>query len=183
MSQLPHWELPHWVSYVQALAVPVFLAVIAGFGALIAASQMWIAREKLRLDAFDRLYIRRVAIYEATRTFLGAVFNDNISEADIKEYGLKTLDAQFLFDDNLFNYLREVLSRVAQWRKANFEAALAEQAHHEDTRDAYLRISEEQLKWITEQGDQRFPLRFVQFIVYKPAKHPWYLRWLPALDV
>jgi hypothetical protein len=82
MSQLPHWELPHWVSYVQALAVPVILAVIAGFGALIAASQMWIARERLRLDAFDRLYNRRVVIYEATRTFLGAVFNDTISEAD-----------------------------------------------------------------------------------------------------
>jgi hypothetical protein len=79
--------------------------------------------------------------------------------------------------------LREVRSRVAQWRKANLQAAQAEEAHQEDTKDAYLRISEEQLKWITEQGDQRFPLRFVQFIVYKPAQHPWYLRWLPALDV
>jgi|SRR5271155_1966186 len=183
MSPLPHWELPHWVSYVQALAVPIFLAVIAGFGTLIAASQMWIAREKLRLDAFDRLYNRRVAIYEATRTFLAAVFHDNISEDDIEDYGLKTSDAQFLFDENLFNYLRGVHSRVTQWRKANCEAEKTEQAHHGDERDAFLRIGREQLKWITEQGDHRFPLRFGKFIVYRPAQHPWYLRWLPELDV
>jgi hypothetical protein len=183
MSQLPHWELPYWVSYAQALAVPIFLALITGFGTLIAASQMWIAREKLRLDAFDRLYNRRVTIYEATRTFLAAVFHNNISEGDIEYYDLKTLDAQFLFDETLSNYLREVHSRVVQWRKANFKAEQAEQAHQGDERDAFRRISGEQLKWITEQGDYRFPLRFGKFLVYRPAQHPWYLRWLPALDV
>jgi hypothetical protein len=94
-------QLPLWASYVQALGVPIVLAVIAGFGAWIAACQMWIAREKLRLDAFDRQYNRRVAIYEATRTFLEEVFHGNISKADIQDYGRKVLDAQFLFDDNL----------------------------------------------------------------------------------
>lgn len=99
--------------------MPIFLAVIALLGAGIAACQMWIAREKLRLDAFDRVYDRRVAIYEATRKFLGDVFDDTgISEEKIRAYGFFTLDAEFLFDDDMNNYLREILSHVAIWYHA-----------------------------------------------------------------
>jgi hypothetical protein len=163
----------------QALAVPIIVAVIAAFGAWIAACQMWIAREKLRLDAFDRQYNRRVAIYEATRTFLADVFHGNISEADLREYGLKTLDARFLFDDNLNKFLNDVRDHVAGWSDAN---AAAEREPAGEDKSTHLRISSDHLKWITEQGDQRLPLRFMRFLVYKPAKHPWYLRWLPALD-
>jgi hypothetical protein len=173
-------QLPPWVSYTQALAVPIILVVIAAFGAWIAACQMWIARERLRLDAFDRLYNRRVAIYEATRTLLAAVFHGNISEADIRDYGLKTLDAQFLFDDNLHKFLSEVRNHVAGWSNANSRAK-GERPGEE--KSAYLRLGSEHLTWIREQGDQRLPLRFAPFLVYKSAKHPWYLRWLPALDV
>ncbi|MGH7110524.1 MAG: hypothetical protein ACREFK_08850 [Stellaceae bacterium] len=112
-------QLPPWVSYVQALAVPIFLAVIALLGTEIAACQMWIAREKLRLDAFDRVYDRRVAIYEATRKFLGDVFSDTgMSEEKIHTYGFFTLDAEFLFDDNMYNYLGEILSHVTNWHHA-----------------------------------------------------------------
>jgi hypothetical protein len=64
-------QLPQWVSYLQALPVPLVAAAIALFGAWVAACQMWIAREKLRIDAFDRQYNRRVAVYEATRTLFG----------------------------------------------------------------------------------------------------------------
>ena len=43
-------SLPQWVSYLQALAVPI----IAAAGMWIAARQMVIADEKLQIDAFDR---------------------------------------------------------------------------------------------------------------------------------
>ena len=56
-------QLPIWISYSQALAVPIIAVVIAAFGAWIAARQMVIADEKLKLDAFDRQYDRRVAVY------------------------------------------------------------------------------------------------------------------------
>lgn len=166
-------QLPPWVSYVQAFGVPIVLAVIAVFGAWIAACQMWIARERLRLDAFDRVYNRRVAIYEATRKFLGDVF-DNMSKEKISAYGLCTLDAEFLFNENMYDYLREILSRVTIWHHAKTKG---EQEAHTDEKEA------DQLSWITQQGDRRFPLRFATFLVYRPAKHPWYLRWLPILDV
>jgi hypothetical protein len=107
------------------------------------------------------------------------VFDGNISEADIDNYGLKTLDAQFLFDDNLHKFLSEVRNRVAIWSHAN---SAAEREPTGAEKLEYRRIMSEHLQWIREQGDQRFAARFVPFLVYKPAKNPWYLRCLPALD-
>jgi hypothetical protein len=54
-------QLPPWVSYLQALGVPIIAAVIAAVGTWIAARQMLIANDKLQLDAFDRQYVKRVA--------------------------------------------------------------------------------------------------------------------------
>ena len=101
-------QLPQWVSILQALAVPVFALV----GALIAWQQMAIARRKLQHDVFYRQYDRRVAVYEATRKFLGDVFHRNISDDDIRVYGLCTLDAQFLFDEEMYNILPKFVSEL-----------------------------------------------------------------------
>ena len=167
------------MGFLMSLAVSIILAFVAAFGAWVAACQMWIARERLRLDAFDRVYNRRVAIYEATRAFLEAVFDgEKISKDDIKEYGRKALDARFLFDDNLQKFLSDVRDHVAAWQDANSHAE-SEQAGEE--KSEYLRLANKHIRWITEQGDQRFPLRFAPFLIYRPAKHPWFLRWLPEL--
>jgi hypothetical protein len=152
-------QLPQWVSYSQALAAPIIAAVIAVVGVWIAACQMWIAREKLRLDAFDRQYNRRVAVYEATRNLLADVFHGNISESKIRDYGLKTLDAQFLFDANLYKFLNEVRNGVAAWCDAD---SAAEHEPPGPEKLEYLRIRNECLKWIVEQGDERFAVRFVK---------------------
>jgi hypothetical protein len=120
-----------------------------------------------------------VAVYEATRTLLANVFHGNIAEADIRDYGLKTLDAQFLFDDNMHKFLTDVRNRVAAWHDAD---AAAEHETPGERKTAYLKMRSEHLTWITEQGDQRFPTRFERFLKYKPSNRPWYLRVLPALD-
>jgi hypothetical protein len=65
-------QLPSWVSYSQALAVPVLAAV----GAWIAARQMLIADEKLRNEAFDRRYERRLAFYQETSIVAGKIVTD-----------------------------------------------------------------------------------------------------------
>jgi len=63
--------------------------MIALVGVWIAARQMLIADEKLRLGAFDRQYEKRFAVYEATRKILGNVYLGNISEAEIRAYALR----------------------------------------------------------------------------------------------
>jgi hypothetical protein len=162
-------QLPQWVSYLQALAVPLVAAAIALFGAWVAASQMWIAREKLRIDVFDRQYNRRVAVYEVTRTLLADVFHGTVTEDMLRDFGFKTLDAQFLFDKKMYEFLSEVRNRIAIY----VDAEAHEQAE-------YRQIRASQLAWITAQGDQSFPARFEPFLVYKPSRRPWYLWFLPS---
>jgi hypothetical protein len=172
-------QLPQWVSYLQALAVPLVAATIALLGAWVAASQMWIAREKLRIDVFDRQYNRRVAVYEATRILLSDVFHGIITDDMIRDFGFKTLDAKFLFDNKMYEFLREVRNRVAMYVDAEAHA-LREPPGAEQNK--YREIHASQLAWITAQGDQRFPERFEPFLVYKPSRRPWYLRFLPSSE-
>ena len=96
----------------QTLAVSIFGAIITAVGVWIAMAQMVIARDRFEIDAFDRQYTRRVAVYEATRKFLEGAFRETLSETDVRAYGLCTLDAQFLFDANMSKYLRELCWRV-----------------------------------------------------------------------
>jgi hypothetical protein len=75
--------------------------------------------------------------------------------------------------------MTEVRNRVAAWCDAD---SAAEREPPGEQKSAYIRVRSEHLHWITEQGDQRFPARFEPFLVYRPAKRPWYLRFLPALS-
>jgi hypothetical protein len=119
------------VAIITASIIAAFVTTVFGciqFG--IARSQRDIAQDKLKLDWFALQYDRRATVYEATRTFLGDVFDDKISEAAIKTYGLRTLDAKFLFHDDpsLHQYLATIRDRVAMWHHAKMKAETENQA-------------------------------------------------------
>jgi hypothetical protein len=165
-------QLPIWVSFLQALAVP-FIAVV---GLWIAARQMLIADERLKYDAFDRRYEKRVALYEATRAFLAKVFQKNMSDDEIRAYGLCALDAQFLFDEVMYRYLRDIRQHVASWYHATLSA---NQSPAGAERNEFERIERENLKWIIEQGDEiaGFAGKFMPYLAQTPFKRSWWLRW------
>jgi hypothetical protein len=171
-------QLPPWVSYLQALAVPIIGAIIALFSVWIAARQMWIAQRKLDHDIFYMQYEKRFAVYEATRKVLANVFHGNLSDDDIRVYGLCTLDAQFLFDDDeVYKYLNKLCQRVAGW---NYARLRSEQLPTGEEKDEFERITKENLHWIIQQGDEKtgFAVKFAPFLrAYKPVKRPWWLRW------
>ena len=146
--------------------------VTAAFGYLqlrIARSQRDIAQNKLALDWFALQYDKRAAVYEATRTFLADVFDKRMSEAAIRAYGLRTLDAKFLFHDDpsLHQYLATIRDRVAMWHGAKTSAE-AEQSS--DEKKEFERIAAEHLNWITQQG-ATFDVKFAPFLV-QPARNP-----------
>ena len=160
-----------WVAYANALAVPI----IAIVDAWIAARQMFIADEKLRYDEFYRQYDKRFAIYEATRKFLARAFEDiDLSEDEVRVYGFCTLDARFLFDDHMANFLREVHRPVATWQEANW---MASHASSTDKKSEYEKIRRETLNWIIAQGDEQrgFATKFAPFLVQREGKRPWWL--------
>jgi hypothetical protein len=170
-------HLPILISYLQALAVPMIAIVITGFGAWIARQQMVIAGEKLRLEAFDRLYERRFAVYEATRIFLADVYQKNISDQKIQVFGLRVLDAKFLFDDDLYKYLTEIRHRVEAWNSARPSSMMIPFGTDDRSAD-FKRIESENLNWLKRQGDEQvgFDVRFRPFLMYKPVKRYWWLR-------
>jgi hypothetical protein len=168
-------QSPQWVLYLSALSVPVFALI----GAWIAARQMLIADEKLRHDAFFRLYDRRVAAYEATRKILAAMYGGKSAsekEKEIEVYGLITLDAEFLFDKDMFNYLRQIHRRLSILVEADSSIhSLPPGAE----RDEYERIARENLDWVRQQGDDAtgFQTKFADFLIFKATKRPWWLRY------
>ncbi len=164
-------QLPQWVSILQALAVPVITVV----SVLIAWQQMAIAHRKLQHDIFYRQYDRRVAVYEATRKLLGDVFNGNISDDDIRVYGLCTLDAQFLFNEEMYKYLAEIRQRVAVWSAAK---SSIERRSSSEEKAEWEKIKKENLDWIMQQGDERFIVKFAPFL--REAKDSFWWRRLCA---
>src|SRR5580692_11404829 len=139
-------HLPDWVIYINALAVPT----IAIVGTLIAAGQMYIAQQKLKYDEFYRQYDKRFAIYEATRKILARVFDEerDLSEDEVRMYGLCTLDAKFLFNDEMAAFLRELHQRVAAWQQADWMVK-----NSPSTGADYKGIRRQYLDWIREQGN------------------------------
>jgi hypothetical protein len=147
---------------VVASVTGVFAYVQAG----IAGAQKDIAREKLRSDVFDKNYERRIAIYEATRTFLADVFEDKVSEATVKSYGLRALDAKFVFyeDADLPKYLMRIRGEVAMWYDAKMSA---EKTQSSDEKKKFESSAAEHLSWIIQQGDDTagFDAKFIPFLV------------------
>jgi hypothetical protein len=88
---------------------------------------------------------------------------------------LQTLDAQFLFDEEMYKYLRELCWHVTTWinAKTSFER-LAPGAEREA--QEHLRV--EQFNWLIKQGDEEsgFATRFRPFLVFDRRKSSWLLR-------
>jgi hypothetical protein len=107
---------------------------------------------------------------------LASVSHGEISDSEIKEFGLKALDAKFLFDNDLHKYLIQIRDRVHAWKNAN---SSLEQLPTSSARHEWLRIKNEAMQWIIEQGDDRtgFDVKFIPFLVYKKINRPFILRW------
>lgn len=99
-------DLLHWLATRDWHAT--MLGILSILGAWIAIQQMLIAGSRLRYDLYDRRY----KIFEATRKFHIAVLQGaKPSEEDLRAFVLGTLDVQFLFDDEMADYLLDMHKR------------------------------------------------------------------------
>jgi len=130
--------------------------VIAVVGVVVGAFGAVIAFLKWRRDEFHRQHKERREIYEATRKILYDVFHDGISEDAIREYRFRTLDAKFLFDEEMASYLAELCQQITLWYHAKLKS----------NQDEYKRIAHEALQWIIAQGDEHtgFDVRFRSYL-------------------
>lgn len=93
---------PHWTAYVSAVVIPI----IALIGAWIAFRQSQIARNKLKLDLFEK----RLAVYQVVREALGGVAaKGRLTQEQEFQYLVGIRSARWLFGSEVFDYLDKTL--------------------------------------------------------------------------
>lgn len=91
---------PHWTAYVTAFATPV----VAGLGLWIARRQWVTARDKLRLDLFEK----RMLIYDAFRKAESRVLSSaGLSTEHKTQYLIDVSSAKWLFGEEVVFFLED----------------------------------------------------------------------------
>ena len=114
--------------------------VLALLGVWIAFAQWWLARNRLRLDLFDK----RMAVFEAMRDAAQATLSNPTMEMEaLREFALRTAPACWLFDAEIAAYIkayRNKLSQVLTYQK------------HLDSKE-YRDKHEAALLWLLSEGE------------------------------
>ena len=93
---------PHWITYLAALLTPI----VAVLGSVIAYWQWRLARNKLKLDLFDR----RLRVYEAALTLLASIMTSGKArDEEVRNFLVATREAKWLLNDSIAEYLEKQL--------------------------------------------------------------------------
>ena len=124
---------------------PVATLIVGCAVAFIAWQQSKVARNKLRLDLFDRRY----KVYDATRKFLAMIVRDaTFSDSQLVEFVAGTSDAEFLFGSAVVDYLAQIRKRALEMR-THRKVYEHMPVGHEHSR--HVQTESDQLLWLSEQ--------------------------------
>ena len=133
------------VDYI-ATFLPIATFALSVAVVCVAWAQWRVARNKLRLDLFDR----RWQIYTATSKFVDAINNDpEHVDSYLNDFNAGTSNAEFLFDSDVVNYINLVRSHAVGMRAAH---VLSDEKQRDETvrRTSIERFASER-KWLIEQ--------------------------------
>jgi len=102
-----------WIDILQALFTPAIAFAVG----CIAFFQWWTARNRLKLDLFDR----RWAVYVAVKQLIAdAIAYANVTDEARRKFLVGVQGAKWLFDDRVDRYIyKELHSRVTRLQAAN----------------------------------------------------------------
>lgn len=134
----------HWTAYLTAFTAPV-VALLALY---IAWAQWRTARDKLRLDLFEK----RVRVYDAVINALNEFYREaKFSPEGFAEYQLGVSGAQWLFGEEVQAYLKEFRSKM--WEFELHQAQL-EGLDGGDGRLPHIAGKQSVRQWFVDQPDQ-----------------------------
>lgn len=144
-----------FITYLSALLSPL----VAIFGGLIAYRQWRTAQNKLKFDLFDK----RLAIYEAVRSFLASVMTSGkITQEKEIEFLTGTRGAKWLFGDDIKQYIEKQI-----WDQSgkliNLQATFDSLTTQED-RLSNIQKQTEIKKWFNDQLVNVIDIKFSQFL-------------------
>jgi|SRR4051812_23903199 hypothetical protein len=110
------------------------------------AWQQWqVARNKLRLDLFDRRY----KVYDATRKFLAMILRDaTFTDSQLIEFAAGTSDAEFLFGSDVVDYLAQIRKRALEMRT---HQKVSERMPAGDEHTRHVQTESDHRLWLGEQ--------------------------------
>ena len=135
---------PHWTTYLTALLTPT----VAVIGSLVAYRQWVLARNKLKLDLFER----RFAVYEAARNLLASIMTSGkAKDAEIFKFMVATREAKWVLNPAVAEYLDKQLYHMALELQAL--SAELDGVPIGEERTSNVRRQGEIKKWFLEQYD------------------------------
>jgi len=131
--------------------------IIAIFGVWIAFSQWYLAKNRLRLDLFDR----RMAVISAYRELIVKVLRDfKIEERELWQFGYDMVGIRWLFDQSVENFLSSVTNKLWEARASQITAESSPGT--EQSFVARAKVSEIMV-WLASQASE-FDKRFGPFM-------------------
>lgn len=101
---------PSWITAISALGAPIVAIIAAAFGGMIAWRQWQTARNRLKLDLFER----RLPVYSATRHFLACIMTQgHYTGEQLMEFASAASTAKWVFDQSIATHLEEHVFRPA----------------------------------------------------------------------
>lgn len=111
-------DLPLWAEYVRALGTPTAALIAAAIASLIAYRQWLTARNKLKLDLFDR----RLQIYSDAVTVLKWMTNGNWNDqTPLEKLADSAAQSRWLLDERVCMHLQELYYRAKAISQARLQ--------------------------------------------------------------
>ena len=136
--------------------------LVAVFVAFIAWQQFKTARDKLRLDLFDRRY----RVYRALMELFTTIHvNGTATLDDVGRFGSESDQKRFLFGDDVSSYLTEVRHKAVELHQCQ---PLIDQRNPDDAkRGAAIEKDLELLRWFGKQSDGIAAQKFAPYLDFK----------------
>ena len=115
MTDVASVQLPLWVEYVKALGAPIVALIAACIAGCIAYQQWKTARNKLKLDLFEK----RLQVYNAAAVIVELINNPYAPDRDhLDECTDKFVGARWLFGREIEQYLNSLKeSAICAYKK------------------------------------------------------------------
>jgi hypothetical protein len=114
-----------WLQTFQGLLTPV----IAGIAVYIAYQQWKVNKRKYDLDRYER----RLRIYQRVAEMLRLIMRDLKPEIqDVLKFGVDTAEADFLFPDEISEYINEIYSHAGKLHAARAQIQIDSPNHRDE---------------------------------------------------
>jgi hypothetical protein len=142
--------LPAWVTIMSALLTPT----VAGIAVYIAWRQWKLADRRIRMELFDK----RFAVYSGARELIrAAVQKGDVTNDDLRDFSLRTIDASLLFSDKEVEIFLDQLHKNA----AQIHVHYVRSTDHSDNarRETSIQKHTQLMKWFLDEH-KRMPKVF-----------------------